>query len=208
MGLDIDGAGFVDLKSLTDLCNKESHVAKKTPVTEDILREMVSTCEKKRYELIDDPETSRSFIRCVQGHSMDVPLLCPTILVSGEDSDPLEGEVAGEKFKNVNHPEFSGEIFHATSMKNAKLIFSSGFIKPMSRKYVHMARGDPCDLDIKVGLRQWMQIALIIDLPELIKHCRCFEAKNGVILCESPIPVSCIKKIINRKSKGEITDLK
>ena len=108
IGLKLDSNGWADVQELIDLSNSYQKAEGYTPLTMELLDEIVETNDKKRFEYSEDGWC----IRASQGHSINVDL----------DLDPKDP------------PEF---LYHGTAERFIDAIKVSG-LKKMSRNHVHM----------------------------------------------------------------------
>lgn len=104
IGLILDTEGWVELDNLVSLANAHG-----TPITRNIILEIVAACEKKRFALSDDGKR----IRANQGHSVSVNL----------NLEPIEPPPS---------------LFHGTTARFAESIRLHGLVSG-SRQHVHLS---------------------------------------------------------------------
>ncbi len=178
MGLKMDEQGFILVKDLLKVKRLKN-------MTLDLLRLLVETNDKKRYELkqID----GIFYIRAVQGHSIDL-----------DDSKLYQDINSTDEIKDV--------VIHGTFSQFWHLIEATG-LNSMTRTHIHMSTGYPGDKKVISGMRKTCDIFIEIDIPLALKNKRKFQmSKNGVILCRginkalSPI---FFKKVYKKTDKGK-----
>lgn len=135
--------------------------------TLDIVKGIIQNSKKKRFELSEDG----IFIRAVQGHS-------------------IEG--INPEFKKITDEHI--QAYHGTTEQALALISQSGFLKSMSRNYIHLSPEK--DTAITVGKRYAKGsdvVILVIDLLNLqASGVDVFISSNNVILVKEPIPLEFI----------------
>lgn len=156
-GLNIESSGFVNLEELLN-CPK----IKKLRVTEDIVKFIVETDEKGRYELVNRPPY---FIRAVQGHS--------TKKVKDEEIlDPLTDI--------FDYPV----VVHGTYFEAWKIIKQAGLNK-MTRNCIHFSIGYKKDDHVQSGMRNDCEVFIEINAVQAFYNdIKFFISKNKVILTQ------------------------
>lgn len=149
IGIAMDTQGWV---SVSDFVAKAKWVR---PVETQMLFDEVETDEKGRFQL----NSSRTRIRCVQGHSVEhvIMNLQPYTLIT----DPL---------------------YHGTAEKNIASIQAQGILKG-KRKHVHISNNVAAAK--QVGQRHGEPVVFEIDTYAMITHgYKFYQAENGVILID------------------------
>ncbi|KAK4469796.1 hypothetical protein MN116_007311 [Schistosoma mekongi] len=129
---------------------------------EDILR-VVNSNDKKRYELLENPENGRLKIRAFQGHSVVIDGLDITL---------------------IKNPEDYPTVIHGTYFRNWESIRKEG-LKRMHRTHIHFAPGEIGESGVISGMRSSAEIIIYIDLIKAMNDgYKFYISKNNVILCE------------------------
>lgn len=105
IGLSLDAQGWGEISQLILLTQKKG-----TPLTLELINDVVKTNDKKRFAISED----RLFIRAVQGHS-------------------LKTTVA---YQAITPPKI---LYHGTATRFIDSIFNQGLI-PNGRQYVHLSQ--------------------------------------------------------------------
>ncbi|GFR40809.1 hypothetical protein Agub_g1428 [Astrephomene gubernaculifera] len=156
----MDAAGWVSLPVL--LRHLRHHP------TEDQVRQVVASCQKKRFVLDDTVSPPR--IRAAQGHTVE---LAEAIL------EPV-GEASSVPV-----------AVHITSVSSWEAIQGSGQLLRMKRTHIHFAT-QPHHL----RKNKWAEVLLRLDLEAaMAQGLKFFLSSNGVLLCEGPVPVDVVRKV-------------
>lgn len=114
IGIDLDREGWVDIATLIQAADKHG-----TSLTEDLIKTVVHTSDKKRFALSDD----NRLIRAVQGHSTH------------------HVDIA---YTPKTPPPF---LYHGTATRFLQAILQEG-LKPQSRQYVHLSQDEATALNV------------------------------------------------------------
>mgnify|MGYP000117887290 CR=1 FL=1 len=126
-GLTIDSSGYVPLDEVMQFLKKKGH----KDISEEKIRKIVDTNEKKRFELLE--KKHHIFIRATQGHSMKI--------VNSEDL-----------LTKIEDPSQYPVVIHGTFSKFWPLIKAEG-LKRMNRIHIHFAPGMPKEEGVISGMR-------------------------------------------------------
>eukprot|EP00798_Chlamydomonas_sp_ICE-L_P001298 gene1298-32649_t len=151
----------------------------KSKPSEDDVRAVVNTCEKKRFALDDSTDPPR--VRATQGHSvkLEEPILHGV-------TDPKKVQVA----------------VHLTSKDGWAAIQASGELSRMKRTHIHFAT--QAHLARK---NSWANVILQLDLEAaLADGYEFWLSANDVLLCEGPLPVKYVKQIERSELPEEWSD--
>ncbi|KXZ44296.1 hypothetical protein GPECTOR_70g527 [Gonium pectorale] len=156
----MDAAGWISLPVLL------RHL-KHSP-TEAQLRQVVESCEKKRFVLDDSVTPPR--IRAAQGHTVE---LAEAVLEPVEDANKVPVAV------------------HVTSNSSWEAIKSSGQLLRMKRTHIHFATQPH-----HMRKNKWAEVFLRLDVQAALEagH-KLSMSSNGVLLCEGPMPVELVSKV-------------
>jgi 2'-phosphotransferase len=133
---------------------------KKQKVSEEMIRHIVKTDEKGRYELVDGPPL---YIRCVQGHSTKTV----------KDEDILDPITTGFNY---------GTVLHGTYYEAWNLIKDSG-LNRMTRNNIHFTIGAKNDSHVISGMRNDCQVFIEINFVQAFHNdVKFFISKNKVVL--------------------------
>lgn len=150
-GLPMGDDGFVEVGALLRL-------PRFAGVSEEEVRSVVDADPKGRFALRPNPLR----IRANQGHSLQVPALELTPLLTADTLPPT--------------------LAHGTRRRCWDSIRRGG-LAPMGRTHIHLAGGLPGDPGVRSGMRLDSDIAIIIDGPRaLADGIPFFRSANGVIL--------------------------
>lgn len=164
-GIPQDNSGWC---TLDDLLKRAPYTTMKA--TPEQVEAVVASDKKGRYEL----DESKSKIRAVQGHSVDVDV----------ELEPLTSE--------ADLPEV---IVHGTYKESLPSIEKDG-LKKMKRQFVHMASGLPSSDRVISGMRQKSEVYIYIDGPKALQEgIKLYKSKNGVILTPDVIPPHLFKEV-------------
>ena len=185
-GFTMDDAGFISIKDF--LGHKMfAHLDFET------IKEVVEKNNKKRFELVEDPEGSDTWkIRAVQGHSIT----------------KIKEEAIYEEIIDPN--EFPMCV-HGTDRKAWTNFIRFQGLKKMARTHIHFARGLPGDDGVISGMRYSTEVVIQIDMEKAIGDgYKFFKAKNDVILCAGKGPEGCLppayfKKVMFKKGSKPST---
>ena len=185
-GFTMDDAGFITIKDF--LGHKMfAHLDFET------IKEVVEKNNKKRFELVEDPEGSDTWkIRAVQGHS---------ITTIKEDAI----------YEEITDPNEFPMCVHGTDRKAWTNFIRFQGLKKMARTHIHFARGLPGDDGVISGMRYSTEVVIQIDMEKAIGDgYRFFKAKNDVILCAGKSPEGCVppayfKKVMFKKGSKPCT---
>ncbi|KAF9290355.1 tRNA 2'-phosphotransferase 1 [Mortierella alpina] len=179
-GVAIRPDGYVKLK---DVLN---HSKFKGFTLDDIL-EVVDTCDKKRFQILEDANGNKEYIRAVQGHSMD--------------------QVAELGLEEITDASQLPIVIHGTMLSKWPLIAEKGLSK-MNRNHIHMAVGLPGADGVISGMRNSCNLHIHIDTALAIKDgIKFYKSTNSVILSDGKggdgfIPPRYFAKVV--KSNNEI----
>lgn len=153
IGLSLDREGWGAIDILIDGAAKQGHT-----ITRDLLTQIVTTSDKKRFELSSDGQS----IRAVQGHST---------------------RSVGRSFEPKRPPD---TLFHGTASRFLGSILSEG-LKPGSRHYVHLSADELTARTVgqRYGAPVVLRVdAKRMHADGFVFH----QAENGVWLTESVPP--------------------
>ncbi|KAG9327464.1 hypothetical protein KVV02_000413 [Mortierella alpina] len=178
-GVAIRPDGYVKIK---DVLN---HSKFKGFTLDDIL-EVVDTNDKKRFQILEDANGNKEYIRAVQGHSID--------------------KVAELGFEEITDASQLPVVIHGTMFSKWPLIAEKGLSK-MNRNHIHMAVGLPGADGVISGMRQSCNLYIHIDTAMAIKDgIKFYKSTNSVILSDGKdgdgfIPPRYFSKVV--KSNNE-----
>ena len=109
IGIELDDEGWTDIEELISRANTYQKAEGYTPLTRELIEEIVETNNKKRFKMSDDGW----MIRASQGHSLKTVDL---------------------KLEAVEPPEF---LYHGTAKRHVASIMKNGLDK-RARNHVHM----------------------------------------------------------------------
>ena len=169
----MDHQGFVNVEQLIKNVNEYTSYE----LNEDILREIVDTDSKGRYEYTGDE------IRCIQGHS--IPWVDPEPAIT----------------------EPPAHLYHGTTMKAFELIKKDGEIKKMKRHAVHMQADVSKAIQSAERWHSSDPVVLVIDARAMYNDGYEFGVtRNGVWLTDH-VPTKYISHyIINEESEESGND--
>ncbi len=154
-----DNNGRIQLKDLLDV--KE---IKKFNVSEEIIRNIVDTNDKKRFNL--EEINGIWMIGANQGHSKDI----------------------GSQIDNTKLMKLITEPYdlciHGTNLNVIEEIIKNG-LKIMSRTHIHFASGYPTNNNVISGARKTAKVFVEIDMKLAMENgIQFYLSKNGVILTD------------------------
>jgi 2'-phosphotransferase len=153
-GLAINDNGYVLIDDLLKHINDKN-------VTLEVIHHVVSTSDKKRFEISSD----ELYIRATQGHSM-----------SSIKTDEL--------MRKLTLDDKYDECYHGTNKKAAQVILKMGLSK-MARNHIHFAIGMPNDDNVISGMRNNSNAVIVLDLKAaMLDGIEFYISSNNVILSE------------------------
>jgi 2'-phosphotransferase len=176
LGLKPDNLGRIPLETLLNL-----NQMKKLNVSEDLVRHIVETSDKKRFNL--EQVDGIWLIGANQGLSEPHKNFCETKnFIRGHSKD------IGNKIDNSKLMELIIKpldlCVHGTYKKNIEQIKATG-LKTMSRTHIHMATGFPNDNKVVSGARNSANAFVLIDMEKAMNDgIKFYKSANGVILTE------------------------
>jgi 2'-phosphotransferase len=146
----------------------------------ETVEEIVASCDKQRFALVDD-ETGERYIRANQGHTL-----------TGLDDAALLAE--------LREPSDAPTCIHGTYRRCIEPIITSGLSR-MSRNHVHCAALLPEEGAVS-GMRSTCQIAVYVDVAKAMAlGLKWYRSANGVLLTPGDaaglVPPSCFDKVID-----------
>ncbi|CCW66053.1 unnamed protein product [Phytomonas sp. Hart1] len=184
VGVPITLNGYVPLEALLVLPK-----IRQEKITQEEVAYVVKVNEKKRFNLAYGAEDKVLYICATQGHSLKE--VTPDLLV-------------------IKSPEEVPLAVHGTNWEALKKICNCGYLSPMSRQYIHFAKGLPQQSGVISGMRSKATILLYLDVESAISDgIPLFESTNKVILTSGvpdtrQLPIKYIKKIVNRETGEDI----
>lgn len=156
-------------------------------LTSIYLKKIVSTNDKKRYELqkILNESTGKTelYIRATQGHTIK-NIKDDELLTKIEDSTQFQTAVHGTYFKFWDSIKAKG-------------------LKTMSRNHIHFAPGYPGENQVISGMRSSCDLYIEIDLKKAMENgMKFYLSSNNVILTsgfDGVIPTKYFTRVIDRK---------
>ncbi|KAL0488345.1 tRNA 2'-phosphotransferase [Acrasis kona] len=162
-------------------------------VTEEQVKDVVDTCSKQRYKLIErtNPDTNQTalYIRANQGHSVAV----------------VKGDQLLKPITGVDQLPEGTKMIHGTYSSKWDLIKKSGLSK-MNRQHVHFACGERGDKEVISGMRNSCDVLIYIDIKKLLDDgIPLFLSDNNVLLTPGKgdtgfVPVDCFERVVNIKT--------
>ncbi|KAG0377120.1 tRNA 2'-phosphotransferase 1 [Mortierella sp. AD032] len=130
---------------------------------EDIIS-VVNTNEKKRFEILENAEGQKEYIRAVQGHSIAAVAELGHVEITDIAQIPT--------------------AVHGTMFTKWHLIGKQGLSK-MNRNHIHMAHGLPGEDGVISGMRQRCDLYIHIDTTKALgDHIKFYKSSNNVILSD------------------------
>ena len=127
---------------------------------EDVQR-VVSSNDKQRFHMEQNPDNERLWIRANQGHTMRVEGLELSPIMSTEDC---------------------AVVIHGTFSRNWESIQKQGLSR-MDRNHIHFAPGEPGDSEVISGMRTSCDILIYIDMQKALEEgIEFYRSANNVIL--------------------------
>ncbi|KAI1315166.1 tRNA 2'-phosphotransferase 1 [Mortierella claussenii] len=152
----------------------------------DVLQ-AVDTNEKKRFQILEDANGNKEYIRAVQGHSIKA--------------------VADLGLEEIRDASLIPVVIHGTMFSKWQLISTQGLSK-MNRNHVHMAVGFPGANGVISGMRNACNLYIYIDTAKALKDgVKFYRTVNNVILSDGKdgngmIAPEYFAKVV--KSTGEV----
>jgi 2'-phosphotransferase len=187
-GLDMREDGYVLVE---EILNHKTIKSKKVDL--ELLKKIVETNDKKRFELADiENEKSGGkkelFIRATQGHTLKMI-----------DDEKLLKKIEDLKAYPV--------VVHGTYFKFWSSIKKEG-LKCMSRNHIHLAPGIPGEKDVISGMRNSCDVIIEIDMGKAIEDkIEFFVSSNNVILTkgiDGVLPMKYFSKAYTRNDKESL----
>ncbi|KAF9154260.1 tRNA 2'-phosphotransferase 1 [Linnemannia schmuckeri] len=153
---------------------------------DDIIK-VVDTNEKKRFEILENAEGQKEYIRAVQGHSI--------------------AAVAELGFEEITDIAQIPTAVHGTMFSKWRFIGDQGLSK-MNRNHIHMAHGLPGEGGVISGMRQRCDLYIHIDTAKALRDgIKFYRSTNNVILSDGKngdgfIPPAYFSRVI--RSTGEV----
>lgn len=176
----IDSNGYADIPSVLNY-----HQIKKLSITYDMIKDIVDTNDKKRFEI----SPCGKKIRAAQGHSTGV--------ISTNNTSLFTPITSVNDIKN-------GEAIHGTNYDVLNSIITNG-LNRMKRDSIHFAQDGGVS-----GIRGGSQVLIYLDVEKCITDgIPLVLSSNGVILSTGEngtgvITSKYFKKIVNAKTRREI----
>ena len=141
----------------------------KDSVTLAEIRQVVELDKKKRFILDEIHEPAR--IRAAQGHTIQLET---PILERVTSAAPIHTAV------------------HVTSEQGWEKIQQSGELRPMSRTNIHFATHP-----VQLRKNHWANVYLLLKLQDALNDGYTFMlSSNNVLLCEGPLPVQYVQRVL------------
>lgn len=166
----MDHEGFVNVEQLIKNVNDYTSYE----INEDILRELVDTDSKGRYEYTGDE------IRCVQGHS--IPWVDPKPTIK----------------------EPPAHLYHGTTMDVFELIQKDGKIKKMKRHAVHMQADVSKAMQSAKRWHSSEPVVLVIDAHAMYNDGYEFGVTKNNVWLTDHVPTKYICRYIINEETGEV----
>ncbi|KAF9083399.1 tRNA 2'-phosphotransferase 1 [Mortierella sp. GBA35] len=132
--------------------------------TLDDIIQVVDTNEKKRFEILENDNGEREYIRAVQGHSITAV-----------------SELGYEEITDIAEVPTA---VHGTMFNKWHLINQKGLSK-MNRNHIHMAHGMPGEDGVISGMRQRCDLYIHIDTAKALGDgIKFYRSSNNVILSD------------------------
>ncbi|KAF9133408.1 tRNA 2'-phosphotransferase 1 [Mortierella sp. 14UC] len=153
---------------------------------DDIIR-VVDTNEKKRFEILEDAQGQKEYIRAVQGHSI--------------------AEVAELGYVEIIDVAQIPTAVHGTMFNKWRFIGKQGLSK-MNRNHIHMAHGLPGEDGVISGMRQRCDLYIHVDTAKALGDgIKFYRSSNNVILSDGKngdgfIPPKYFSRVV--RSTGEV----
>ncbi|KAK3745508.1 hypothetical protein QZH41_009912 [Actinostola sp. cb2023] len=148
--------------------------------TEENIRHIVDTNDKKRYALKTDEATERLMVRANQGH---------TLQVEGLELHPIEGSSEAPTVLHGTYLEawqFIKEqvrLFIPNRIRSSLLLSTKGLSR-MARNHIHFVPGEPGEDAVISGMRKSCQLVVYVNIDKAIQDgYKFFRSANNVILC-------------------------
>ncbi|CCW62518.1 unnamed protein product [Phytomonas sp. EM1] len=186
VGVPITVNGYVELDALLRL---PKFLREK--ITKAEVARVVEENGKQRFRLVYGAEDGLLYICATQGHSLKG--VTPDLLV-------------------IKRAEEVPLAVHGTNWDGWRDISACGYLSPMSRQYIHFAKGLPQQSGVISGMRNTTKVLLYLDIERALGDgIPIFESSNGVILTSGvpntrQLPLKYIKKVVNRET-GEVINI-
>ncbi|KAF9902481.1 tRNA 2'-phosphotransferase 1 [Linnemannia zychae] len=155
--------------------------------TLDDIISVVDSNEKKRFEILENAQGQKEYIRAVQGHSI--------------------ATVAELGYVEINDVAQIPTAVHGTMFNKWHLIGKQGLSK-MNRNHIHMAHGMPGEDGVISGMRQQCNLYIHIDTAKALGDgIKFYKSSNNVILSDGKngdgfIPPEYFSRVV--RSTGEV----
>ncbi|KXJ29944.1 tRNA 2'-phosphotransferase 1 [Exaiptasia diaphana] len=155
--------------------------------TEENIRNIVDTNDKKRFALKTDDATGKLMVRANQGHTLEV---------EGLELQPISGSVEAPT------------VLHGTYLEAWQFIKEQGLCR-MARNHIHFAPGEPGKDGVISGMRMSCQVIVYINIDKAIQDgYKFYRSANNVILCPGNengfLPTKYFERVIQLRPRKEL----
>ncbi|KAG0205205.1 hypothetical protein BGX28_003142 [Mortierella sp. GBA30] len=179
-GIAIRSDGYVKIKDVL------AHPKFKNFTLDDIL-EVVETDDKKRFQILEDANGHKEYIRAVQGHSID--------------------KVADPGCEEITDASQLPTVIHGTTVSKWPLIAAEKGLSRMNRNHIHMAVGLLGEDGVISGMRHNCSLYIHIDAASAMKDgIKFYRSANNVVLSDGKdgdgvIPARYFSQVVTSKNE-------